>query len=131
MYKHLKHRKTEGATEMTAKGASMSSALTLVSSASDQASDEQTSPLLPEHHTLILANLRLVSYVARRYETRGIPLDDLVQEGMLGLIRAAQKYDAAKGAFSNWAFWWIRQAILSALLKQTSILHVPAWKIEV
>src|SRR4051812_40538030 len=60
---------------------------------------------------MVLSNLRLVVYVARRYQARGVPFDDLVQEGILGLARAVEKFDYRKGyKFSTYATWWIRQA---------------------
>ena len=65
------------------------------------------------------ANLRLVLAMARRYNRRGVPLADLIQEGNLGLIRAVQKYDPAKGyRFTAFATWWIRQALTRAVADQ-------------
>ena len=65
---------------------------------------------------LVRSNLRLVASVARRYVGRGLPMEDLLQEGVVGLIRAAEKYDWRRGTrFSTYAVPWIRQAITHAL----------------
>ena len=65
---------------------------------------------------LVASNLRLVFAIAKKYRNRGLPLQDLVQEGSLGLIRAAEKYDPSRGLrLSTMATWWIRQAITRAI----------------
>ncbi len=76
---------------------------------------------------LIAANLRLVASVARKYNQRGMPIEDLMQEGTLGLIKAVDRFDWRKGhRFSTYAVWWIRQAILRALSEQSGMIRLPA-----
>jgi RNA polymerase sigma factor (sigma-70 family) len=75
---------------------------------------------------LVLSNLRLVVSIARRYQGRGLPMPDLIQEGNAGLIRAADKFDWRHGTkFSTYATWWIRQAILRALDNQANVIRLP------
>src|SRR3989339_1889917 len=75
---------------------------------------------------LIEANLRFVVSVASNYRNQGMPLADLVNEGNIGLIRAAKRFDETKGyKFISYAVWWIRQAILQAMSEQSRIMKLP------
>ena len=75
---------------------------------------------------LIESNVRLVIAIARRYISTGVPLVDLIQEGNLGLMRAAEKFDYRRGChFGTYATWWIRQAVSRAATDQSRLIHLP------
>ena len=83
-------------------------------------------------NALVQANLKFVVAVCRNYQHQGLPMGDLINEGNLGLIRAAQRFDAGMNyKFISYAVWWIRQGILAALAEQSRVLRIAPGRVTV
>ena len=81
---------------------------------------------------LVCANLRFVVSIAKKYQHQGVPLSDLIDEGNLGLIRAAERFDETKGVkFISYAVWWVRQAVVQAVAEHGHPMRVPVGRVGV
>jgi len=96
-----------------------------------QAQDVDHVDAMEARNTMILANLRLVVSVAKRYSGRGLSLPDLVEEGNVGLVHAVEKFDPDMDTrFSTYATWWIKQAVRRALMNKVKTVRIPSYMVE-
>jgi RNA polymerase sigma factor (sigma-70 family) len=102
----------------------------------DEAQEIELSGLVQEgdekaRKKMIEANLRLVVHLVKHYQNRGLPTEDLIEEGNLGLIRAVERFDPAFNCrFSTYAVWWIRQYMSRALISQSKIIRLPVHVVD-
>jgi RNA polymerase primary sigma factor len=92
--------------------------------------DDKTSQ--QSKNALIKSNLKLVMSIANKYQGRGLELEDLIQEGNIGLMKAVEKFDTSKDLrFSTYATWWIKQSILQAISDQSKMIRIPTYLNEI
>jgi RNA polymerase primary sigma factor len=97
----------------------------------DQGLDEIRTQATAARQTLIESNLRLVVSIARRYQGRGFPLLDLIQDGNTGLMEGVKRFDYRRGfKFSTYATWWIRQAVLRAIADRARMIRLPVHRVD-
>ena len=93
--------------------------------------EEAESEASVARETMVRSNLRLVVNIAKKYAKRGMPLNDLINEGNLGLIRAVEGFDPDQNTrFSTYASWWIKQSIKRSLINSDKPIHIPAYMVE-
>ena len=93
--------------------------------------EEAESEAAEARERMVKSNLRLVVNIAKKYAKRGVPLNDLINEGNLGLIRAVECFDPDQNTrFSTYASWWIKQAIKRSLINSDKPIHIPAYMVE-
>jgi len=86
---------------------------------------------MPAREKLIRSNLRFVVNIAKRYQHRGLPLEDLISEGNIGLMHAIERFDVEKGYhFISYAVWWIRQSVLNAISEKSRMIRLPVNKVS-
>src|SRR5208283_4386338 len=134
MWEHVEHYTTSGSGQYSSEIKKMEASLGLrcpeIKGALKELEGAETR-LTHAKGQLIEANLRLVISIAKRYMGKGLSMDDLIQEGNIGLMKAVDKFEYRRGyKFSTYATWWVRQAISRALADQSRIIKIPMHRID-